>query len=86
MPNRLRIRGAAPALVLALALGCLTPAFADPASKPQAGGSTEPPAASTKTSHGSESAAGGAESTGPEPFVPSEKISADSAISFPVDI
>lgn len=90
MPSRLRTRAVAPALVLALALGYLTAPHADPASQPEAGKTAEPsprPAnESAEGSAGKESAAGGSEASGPEPFVPSEKISADSAISFPVDI
>lgn len=95
MPIKLRAGAIGPALALALALalsltlGSLPGAHADPASKPDAGGAgdtTEQSSGSAEGSAGKASAEGDGESSGPEPFIPSEKISADSAVSFPVDI
>jgi hypothetical protein len=86
MLNRLHDRAAALAVVFALAVGCVTSAYADPESKPDAVETAEPSSGTAEGSAGKESTAVGTESSGPEPFVPSEKISADSAISFPVDI
>ncbi len=82
MPNRVRATVVALALILASAPGHLAGPYADPASKPESGKTAE----SSSESAGKEPAPGGSEPSGPEPFVPSEKISADSAISFPVDI
>lgn len=87
MPSRLLVR--APALVLLLTVALAAPAHADPPAEGggpgagQAGGSA-PGTAGPRAE--APPAAGGAGASGPEPFVPTEKISADSAISFPVDI
>lgn len=73
------------ALALMLALLPLSGEAADPESKPAAGDSD-----AAAQSADESSAVEADESTGQEqpaePFVPSESISADSAISFPVDI
>jgi len=72
-------------LVLLLALLPFTDATADPESKPAEGvsGAAGQPADESSAEKADESA--GQEQPA-EPFVPSETISADGAISFPVDI
>ena len=78
-------------LVLALLL-VLVPrmgAMADPVPQPENGdqGAATPkesqPSGATRQE---KPAAGGVEEPPAEPFIPSESISADSAVSFPVDI
>ena len=85
MPNEISLR--ALALVLLLTFAPLPHAQTDPASSPE-GNETGDPGADTpapgRATSGEESSPG--DESGPEPFVPTEKISADSAISFPVDI
>lgn len=82
-------RAGALALALVLTAAPVAPAASDPATAPQ---SERAQAAgdSRQRSSGAASSqppAAGSEQVKPaEPFVPSESISADSAISFPVDI
>ena len=78
-------------LVLAFLLAAtpVTPALADPETTPQSGGAQatgESPPRSSGAASSQSPAAGGAQVKPADPFVPSESISADSAISFPVDI
>ncbi len=91
MRNELRIWVLPLVLVSALLLS-LVPfihAMADPASEPESGEqgtSTETQAESSKATRSEQPAEGGSEETPTDPFIPSESISADSAVSFPVDI
>ena len=77
------------AAVLLLVLLSFVYAMADPVSEPGSGDSTAPaqlPSDSSIGEPGEKSAEGGGNTRPADPFVPSETISADSAISFPVDI
>ncbi|GMQ75781.1 MAG: hypothetical protein BMS9Abin01_1039 [Gammaproteobacteria bacterium] len=79
------------ALVMALLL-VLVPfvhAIAQPASESESGNPgrvTETQAESAPATRNEERGEGVAEESPAEPFIPSESISADSAVSFPVDI
>ena len=87
MPNERCIRALVAALLLTFV--SLPGAYADPAASPQQGGTDEAAGSSpapAQSAAGEDPDEGGTGASGPEPFVPSEKISADSAISFPVDI
>ena len=86
---RNEFRTAALALSLLLALVPFVQGIADPVSEPGSGNATapaEPPSDSSISEAGEKSAEGGEKTRPAEPFVPSETISADSAIAFPVDI
>ncbi len=77
------------AAVLLLVLLSVVHAMADPVSEPGSGNSitpAQPPSDSSISEPGEKSAEGGGEESPAEPFIPSETISADSAIPFPVDI
>ena len=85
----------APALARVLAMALLLvlvpfiPAIADPASEPERGDpgtTTETQSESSNATRNGEPAEGDAGESPAAPFIPSETISADSAISFPVDI
>jgi hypothetical protein len=85
MRNESRTLALALLLALLLVMVPFIHAIADPASEPESGN----PGAVTETQEESSNASGNekpAEESPEEPFVPSETISADSAISFPVDI
>jgi len=86
---RIDARTRAFAAVLLLVLLSFVHAMADPISEPASSNSTTPaqPSSEPSISEPGEKSAEGGENTQPAaPFVPSETISADSAISFPVDI
>ncbi len=86
---RNEIRTAALALSLLLTLVPFVQGIADPVSEPGSSNSTAPaqlPSDSSISEPGEKSAEGGGDTRPADPFVPSETISADSAISFPVDI
>jgi len=77
------------AAVLLLVLLSFVYAMADPVSELGSSNSStpaQPPSDSSISEPGEKSAEGGGETAPADPFVPSETISADSAISFPVDI
>ncbi len=75
------------ALLLVLALVPFAHAIADPASKPESGEPVTATSAESSNTVGKEKPAEDSGEESPvDPFVPSETISADSAISFPVDI
>ncbi len=77
------------AAVLLLVLLSFVHAVADPVSEPGSGDSATPaqPPSDSSISEPSEKPAEDGGNTQPaDPFIPSETISADSAISFPVDI
>ena len=85
----MRINALLRVLAAALLLAALPFAYAtaDPASEPGSGNSntvSQPPVETPTTQPGKTPAEGGDNKT--EPFIPSESISADSAVSFPVDI
>lgn len=87
MRNKPRIRVLS--LVLLLVLTPCIHAIADPVAEPASGNpvtaaETQPEASDT-VQQGKPSPGGG-EISPSEPFIPSETISADSAVSFPVDI
>ncbi len=87
MRNESRI--GALALSLLLALVPFAHAMADPVSEPGSGNTTAPaqlPSDSSISEPGEKSAEGGGNTRPAEPFVPSETVSSDSAVSFPVDI
>ncbi len=82
-------RARAFAAVLLLVLLSFVHAMADPVSEPGSSDSAtpaQPPSDSSISEPGEKPVEGGGEESPAEPFVPSETISADSAISFPVDI
>ncbi len=86
---RINTRTRAFAAVLLLVLLSFVYAMADPVSEPGSGNSTAPaqlPSDSSISEPGEKSAEGAGNIQPAVPFVPSETISADSAISFPVDI
>ncbi len=86
---RINTRTRAFAAVLLLVLLSFVYAMADPVSEPGSSNSTAPaqlPSDSSISEPGEKSAEGGENTRPADPFVPSETISADSAISFPVDI
>lgn len=86
---RNEFRTAALALSLLLTLAPFVQGMADPVSEPGSSNSTAPaqrPSDSSISEPGEKSAEGGENTRPAEPFVPSETISADSAIAFPVDI
>lgn len=86
---RNEFRTAALALSLLLALIPFAQGIADPVSEPGSGDATAPSEPSSDSSirePGEKSAEGGENTRPTDPFVPSETISADSAIAFPVDI
>jgi len=77
------------AIVLLLVLVPFVNAIAQPASGSESGNPgtvTETQAESPPATRNEERGEGVAEESPAEPFIPSESISADSAISFPVDI
>lgn len=77
------------AAVLLLVLLSFVHAMADPDSEPGSSNSAtpaQPPSDSSISEPGEKSAEGGGNTQPTEPFIPSETISADSAIPFPVDI
>ncbi len=77
------------AAVLLLVLLSFVYAMADPVSEPGSSNPSTPaqlPSDSSISKPGEMSAEGGGNTQPADPFVPSETISADSAISFPVDI
>ncbi len=77
------------AMALLLVLVPFIHAIADPASEPESGDpgtTTETQAESSNATRNAEPAEGDAAESPADPFIPSETISADSAISFPVDI
>jgi hypothetical protein len=84
MRNRYRI--GALILMLLLALAPFVSAISDPASAPGGGSPAPETQTGASSASGSETPARGSAVTPAEPFIPSESISADSAISFPVDI
>jgi len=76
-------------LVLLLVWTAFGGALADPASQPASGNTaplTETQLESSDASRNAGSREGDRQETPAEPFVPSESVSADSAVSFPVDI
>lgn len=80
---------AACVLVSSLLVVLTGAASADPAATPEsadAGSAKSTQSESSKVSGSDKSAAGQIEEKPDEAFVPTESISADSAISFPVDI
>ena len=82
-------RAATLALAFLLTVTPVTPALSDPETTAQSGGAQtagEAPPRSSGASSSQPPAADGAQVKPADPFVPSESISADSAISFPVDI
>ncbi len=82
-------RARAFAAVLMLVLLSFVHAMADPVSEPGSGNPAtpaQPPSDSSISEPGEKSAEGGGSTQPADPFIPSETISADSAISFPVDI
>jgi hypothetical protein len=86
---RTRYQFGALVLTVLLTAAPVSRALSDPATTPK--GEPAQPAAETRprspsATSSESSAAGGAEVKPADPFVPSESISADSAISFPVDI
>ncbi len=86
---RNEFRTAALALSLLLTLAPFVQGIADPVSEPGSSSSTAPaqrPSDSSISEPGEKSAEGGGNTRPAEPFVPSETVSADSAVSFPVDI
>ncbi len=86
---RNKFRTAALALSLLLTLVPFVQGIADPVSEPGSSNATAPaqlPSDSSISEPGEKSAEGGGNTQPADPFVPSETISADSAISFPVDI
>ena len=87
MRNKYRV--GALVLTVLLTAAPVSRALSDPATTPKgepAQPAVESPAHSPGATSSESSAAGGAEVKPADPFVPSESISADSAISFPVDI
>ena len=89
MRSESRIGALALALALLLAPVPFIHAIADPGSEPESGDpgtTTETQEESTNATRSGEPAEGGAGESPADPFIPSETISADSAISFPVDI
>ncbi len=84
---RNEFRTAALVLSLLLALVPFVQGIADPVSEPGSGNAAaQPPSDSSISEAGEKSAEGGEKTRPAEPFIPSETISADSAIAFPVDI
>ena len=82
-------RAAALALAFLLTATPVTPALSDPQTTAKSGDAQttgEPPPPSSGASSTQSPAADDAQVKPADPFVPSESISADSAISFPVDI
>ena len=82
-------RAATLALAFLLTATPVTPALSDPETTAQSGGAQatgESPPPSSGASSTRSPAADDAKVKPADPFVPSESISADSAISFPVDI
>ncbi len=87
MRNESRVTALAMALLLVLVP--FVHAIAQPASESESGDPgtiTETQAESPPATRNAERGEGVAEESPAEPFIPSESISADSAISFPVDI
>lgn len=83
----LRLRVTMAALLLVMMPFVQAPA--DPAAGPDgtdAGPAVEAGAGASADDRDGQSAEGGDETVPAEPFIPSESISADSAVSFPVDI
>jgi hypothetical protein len=77
------------ALSLLLTLVPFVQGVADPVSEPGSGNATapgKPPSDSSSTGTGEKSAEASENTQPAAPFIPSETISADSAIAFPVDI
>ena len=81
------------ALVLPLVLLTFTGAIADPATQPEKGDAdtvtqtqSEAQAKSQNPTQKKKPASGGDDESPTDTFTPSETISADSAVSFPVDI
>lgn len=73
-------------LAITLMLAALSQAQTETQTGAEAGAAGETTSETRGANTGDAPAAAGGESSGPEPFVPTEKISADSAVSFPVDI
>jgi hypothetical protein len=77
------------ALSLLLTLVPFVQGMADPVSEPDSGNATapgKPPSDSSSTGTGEKSTEASENTQPAAPFIPSETISADSAIAFPVDI
>lgn len=76
-------------LIVLLVWNSLSSTYADPASTAESGEPRPLTDAQTESSRASRSSTPGEsdrEEKPAEPFVPSESVSADSAVSFPVDI
>lgn len=86
---RIDVRHCASIAALLMAVMSVVSVSADPVVDPGSSDAETAAQSGTDSSAGDrdeKSAAAGDETVPAEPFIPSEKISADSAVSFPVDI